>query len=198
MCLCFSLWLMNVRLNAVKLLFISSSMYVFISEEATSPFPFVHTWSVQRRHSTDTVSLCFLTLPPKESQATAQLVGPPSRPPTLPQPPTHPHSSRFSLNLGLCFWYSDEEGVRGGEQQEEKGYGCGKWSQMKWQKCAWQSLECVCITSCVDIQNVKASRKNLIWTLESREAPAQRPCPLSVWITYSHMFSLLYVRLVGI
>ena len=64
--------------------------------------------SVLRRHVT-------ALLPHKESQPAVQLVGPKT---SSPSPGTF-FPPRF--DLGLCFWYSDKEGVS----------GCGNWRHMK-------------------------------------------------------------------
>lgn len=53
------------------------------------------------------------TLSLKESQSVVRLERPQT---SFPSP--HTHSSRLGLKLGLCFWYSDEEGVRGRQRGE--------------------------------------------------------------------------------
>lgn len=50
---------------------------------------------------------------PPTQRIPTQLVGPQT---SFPSPQTH--SSRLDLKRFLCFWYSDEEGVRGRQQGE--------------------------------------------------------------------------------
>lgn len=85
-------------------------------------------------------TLCPLTLPPKESQCATQLLG--HR--FLPLP--HTHSSRLDLKLSLCFCY-----VKRRDSRERKRVW--ELEQVKNGK----NVLAICITSYVDIQNVKAS-----------------------------------------
>lgn len=82
-------------------------------EEAIGAFSVIHTYSAQRR----------LFSSPSHPEDPSTACGSPD---FLPLPPhTHSHSSRLDLKLGLRFWYSDKEGVKGATTGGEGVWGVG-------------------------------------------------------------------------